>query len=72
MLDYFLNSIFYVPFQFVNNLDSISSIGCRFIHFGISNENSHFFYIALIAIIIRKIVEWIDSETLGKLSYLIK
>lgn len=67
MLDYLLNSMFYVPFQFVNNLDSISSIDCRFIHFGISNENSHFFYIALIAIIIRKIVEWIDSETARKI-----
>lgn len=67
MLDYFLNSMFYVPFQFVNNLDSISSIGCRFIYFGISNENSYFFYIALIAIIIRKIVEWIDSETARKI-----
>lgn len=67
MLDYFLNSIFYVLFQFVNNLDSISSIGCRFIYFGISNENSHFFYIALIAIIVRKIVEWIDSETARKI-----
>lgn len=67
MLDYFLNSMFYVPFQFVNNLDSISSIGCRFIYFGISNENSHFFYIALIAIIVRKIVEWIDSETARKI-----
>lgn len=67
MLDYLLNSMFYVPFQFVNNLDSISSIGCRFIYFGISNENSHFFYIALIAIIVRKIVEWIDSETARKI-----
>lgn len=67
MLDYFLNSMFYVLFQFVNNLDSISSIGCRFIYFEISNENSHFFYIALIAIIIRKIVEWIDSETARKI-----
>lgn len=67
MLDYFLNSMFYVSFQFVNNLDSISSIGCRFIYFGISNENSHFFYIALIAIIVRKIVEWIDSETARKI-----
>lgn len=42
-------------------------VHCRFIYFGISNENSHFFYIALIAIIVRKIVEWIDSETARKI-----